>query len=642
MKVARRSLEKFGECAVGRMTEVDVSRGAVEDRGPARLNISLASIETPFTADLWPGEAILSVESGENEARMAEEDVWRTPVDDRRPEREGSDSFWNFGQPTAVPEVETRSFNFSESFENEDGENAMVKEDAAAVTGNGSASGPAWSSWFQNGCPEFKPEATLERISESDDCLQECTDEDAWHNRAETEPARASGGAQRKRARWKTVEKFSWSSGSAGQRLPPVETRNVARSGRMDAEARPNSRAQRRYGVGDGMHDNCKHRGVGDADRAAMLEAAVLKGKAVEARWEGGGGVGDGRKVGQVATNSGPNPKEEQAARQRRQKVARKARKVERGRELAVERAEQREGGDGERALSQARRAHEEEAGKAREGRLRRVARSQAWRQRRGGEGDTVELGVGEVVVSRGVCSPHVCTVSPSPSTVYAPFSSCAPAARSGRVPGGGDRKVAEREVEEEEEETELREEEAAVERKIVRAEKGREDCAQEEALCEGERERRGWRWGQTVWGKGLVTATEQRSRIRARLEENGAKRRQRRAAAAAAIEAATAAAAAVEKAAVVAAVEAAAAAAAQERRRRRRSAAPARQAPRTHGTRRTPTRRRRAPAEVVLDVTVVAVRRGRVGWWVKEGGWAGFVTLSLALAGRHRGVPPE
>ncbi|MBV5333199.1 hypothetical protein JZU54_06605, partial [bacterium] len=160
----------------------------------------------------------------------------------------------------------------------------MVKEDAAAVTGNGSASGPAWSSWFQNGCPEFKPEATLERISESDDCLQECTDEDAWHNRAETEPARASGGAQRKRARWKTVEKFSWSSGSAGQRLPPVETRNVARSGRMDAEARPNSRAQRRYGVGDGMHDNCKHRGVGDADRAAMLEAAVLEGKAVEAR----------------------------------------------------------------------------------------------------------------------------------------------------------------------------------------------------------------------------------------------------------------------------------------------------------------------------------------------------------------------
>ncbi|MBV5333200.1 hypothetical protein JZU54_06610, partial [bacterium] len=56
VKVARRSLEKFGECAVGRMTEVDVSRGAVEDRGPARLNISLASIETPFTADLWPGE----------------------------------------------------------------------------------------------------------------------------------------------------------------------------------------------------------------------------------------------------------------------------------------------------------------------------------------------------------------------------------------------------------------------------------------------------------------------------------------------------------------------------------------------------------------------------------------------------------
>ena len=44
----------------------------------------------------------------------------------------------------------------------------------------------------------------------------------------------------------------------------------------------------------------------------------------------------------------------------------------------------------------------------------------------------------------------------------------------------------------------------------------------------------------------------------------------------------------------------------------------------------------------MVLDVTVVAVRRGRVGWWVKEGGWAGFVTLSLALAGRHRGVPPE
>jgi hypothetical protein len=201
---------------------------------------------------------------------------------------------------------------------------------------------------------------------------------------------------------------------------------------------------------------------------------------------------------------------------------------------------------------------------------------------------------------------------------------------------------VAEREVEEEEEETELREEEAAVERKIVRAEKGREDCAQEEVLCEGERERRGWRWGQTVWEKGLVAATEQRSRIRARLEEIGARRRQRRVAAAAAIEAATAAAAAVEKAAVVAAVEAAAAAAAQERRRRRRSAAPARQAPRTHGTRRTPTRRRRAPAEVVLDVTVVAVRRGRVGWWVKEGGWAGFVTLSLALAGRHRGVPPE
>ena len=86
----------------------------------------------------------------------------------------------------------------------------------------------------------------------------------------------------------------------------------------------------------------------------------------------------------------------------------------------------------------------------------------------------------------------------------------------------------------------------------------------------------------------------------------------------------------------------AAEAAAEQGRSRRRRGAAPARQAPRSRGTRRTPTRRRRAPAEVVLDVTVVAVRRGRVGWWVKEGGWAGFVTLSLALAGRHRGVPPE
>ena len=89
------------------------------------------------------------------------------------------------------------------------------------------------------------------------------------------------------------------------------------------------------------------------------------------------------------------------------------------------------------------------------------------------------------------------------------------------------------------------------------------------------------------------------------------------------------------------------AAAAEQGRSRRRRGAAPARQAPRSHGTRRAPTRRRRAPADVDLDVTVVAVRRGRVGWWVKEGGrgrggWPGYVSLSLALAGRHRGVPPE
>ena len=99
--------------------------------------------------------------------------------------------------------------------------------------------------------------------------------------------------------------------------------------------------------------------------------------------------MGDGRKVGQVATNSGPNPKEEQAARQRRQKVARKARKVERGRELAVGRAAQREGGTGELALAQARRAQEEETNKAREGRLRRVAakRAEAAAAGRGGGG---------------------------------------------------------------------------------------------------------------------------------------------------------------------------------------------------------------------------------------------------------------
>ena len=52
--------------------------------------------------------------------------------------------------------------------------------------------------------------------------------------------------------------------------------------------------------------------------------------------------------------------KEEQAARQRRQKVAQKARKVEQGRELAAGRAEQREGGTGELALARARRAQEE------------------------------------------------------------------------------------------------------------------------------------------------------------------------------------------------------------------------------------------------------------------------------------------
>ena len=328
--------------------------------------------------------------------------------------------------------------------------------------------------------------------------------------------------------------------------------------------------------------------------------------------------MGDGRKVGQVATNSGPNPKEEQAARQRRQKVARKARKVERGRELAVERAEQREGGDGARALSQARRAHEEEADKARERRLRRVARSRAWRQRRGGEGDTVELGVGEVVVSRGVCSPHVCTVSPSPSTVCAPLSSCAPAARSYWVPGARWRR----------------------ERSAVRlAERVAEDEEEKEVKLG---KRRGEKVRRVTAGLGssrlAAEAVAAAAAVDAAVEEaETAAAAGRRAKAAE-----TAAAAVVEKAAVGAAVEAAAAAAAQERRRRRRSAAPARQAPRTHGTRRTPTRRRRAPAEVVLDVTVVAVRRGRVGWWVKEGGWAGFVTLSLALAGRHRGVPPE
>ena len=188
-----------------------------------------------------------------------------------------------------------------------------------------------------------------------------------------------------------------------------------------------------------------------------------------------------------------------------------------------------------------------------------------------------------------------------------------------------------------EEEGERLREQEEAADQKVMEAVMERCSHALTVALG-GERAERA-RWllpSMEEWAAGVK---ERRDEVRRRREENEVTVRRRKARVAAAVEAAAAKASA-------AAVEAAAAAA-QRRRRRRRGAAPARQAPRSHGTRRAPTRRRRATADVDLDVTVVAVRRGRAGWWVKKGGsgkggWPWYVSLLLALAGRHRGVPPE
>jgi hypothetical protein len=170
-----------------------------------------------------------------------------------------------------------------------------------------------------------------------------------------------------------------------------------------------------------------------------------------------------------------------------------------------------------------------------------------------------------------------------------------------------------------EESEARRREQEEVADQKVVEA--AVERCSYALTVALGGEGAEEARWKLPILEEKVARVMEHRAEVRRWREENEVTVRRRQAAAAAAVEAAVAAAA---------------------QGRRRRSAAPARQAPRSHGTRRAPTRRRRATADVDLDVTVVAVRRGRVGWWVKEGGWAGFVTLSLALAGRHRGVPPE
>ena len=94
------------ECGNSRMCAKEVSRGPIEDRGPKRGRRNLFLNCGPFAAGLEDEAEDFKEGRGWDGERMYEDGASRTSVDDGRPERGGTDSFLNFDQSTAVPEVE--------------------------------------------------------------------------------------------------------------------------------------------------------------------------------------------------------------------------------------------------------------------------------------------------------------------------------------------------------------------------------------------------------------------------------------------------------------------------------------------------------------------------------------------------------